>query len=86
MLEDIAILTGGQAISSSSDFPEAVSDTVKRIDHVEGIIDRRKLSTYSLDMAVDCAVVDVNVIVICRIHERVSTLDHTWTAHERLQN
>ena len=38
------------------------------------------------NVAIDCAVVNVNVIVIRSIHQRIATLEHTWAARERLQN
>ena len=56
-------------------FPKAVSHTIERINHVKGIVNRNELLAQSLDVAIDCAVVDVNVIGICRIYERVTTLE-----------
>src|SRR5262245_63173292 len=70
----------------SSDLSKTVPDAIKRIDHVEGIVDRQELSTHSLDVAVDRAVIDVDVIVISRIHERVAALDHARASRERLQD
>ena len=37
---------------------------LERIDHVKGIVDCFELVTHSFDVAIDCAVVNVNVIVI----------------------
>ncbi len=48
-------------------FPKAVSHTIERIDHVEGIVDRHKLLAQSLHVTIDRTVVDVNVIGIRRV-------------------
>jgi len=46
----------------------AVSHTVERINHVEGMVDRYEFLAQSLDVTIDCTVVDMNVIGICCIH------------------
>jgi hypothetical protein len=62
------------------DLSKAVPDTVERVDHVEGIVDCFELVAHSLDVAIDCAVGNVNVIVIRSIHQRIATLDRHESA------
>src|SRR5690606_221784 len=69
-----------------SDFAEAVTDAVKRLDHVEVLVDGLELLAQALDVAVDRAVVDIDLLVISRIHKRVPALDHAWPLGERMQD
>src|SRR5690606_28351642 len=55
---------------------EAVSYAVKRFDHLEFVVDRLELLAQPLDVAVDGAVVHINLVVIGRVHQRVAALDH----------
>src|SRR6266550_3285583 len=57
-----------------SAFLETVADAVKRLDHVEIVIGSLELLAQPLDVAVDGAVVDIDLIVIGRIHQRVPAL------------
>ena len=45
-----------------------------------------ELLAQPLDMAVDCAVVDIDLIVVGGVHERVAALHHARAAGKRLQN
>ena len=65
---DRLTLAPGALMSIWWSFPKAVSHTIERINHVKGIVNRNELLAQSLDVTIDCAVVDVNVIGICRIH------------------
>src|SRR6516164_8856442 len=47
---------------------KAISDTVQRFDHVELAVAGFELFAQSLDVTVDGAVIDINLIVIGRIH------------------
>ena len=57
---------GSCRLSPWRNFPKAISHTIERIDHVEGIVDRHELLTHSFDVSINCTFVDVNVIGICR--------------------
>jgi hypothetical protein len=37
-------------------------------------------------VTVDCAVIDINLIVISGIHQGVAIFENTWTLRKRLQN
>src|SRR5436305_7151880 len=59
-----------------SAFLEAVADAVERLDHVEVIVGLLELLAQALDVAVNGAVVDIDLVVIGRIHQRVAPLHH----------
>src|SRR6266852_4079158 len=71
---------------SRSGLLEPVADAVECLDHVERFVDRLELLAQPLDVAVDRAVVDIDLIVVGGIHQRVATLDHARPARQRLQD
>src|SRR5688572_17134507 len=72
--------------SGASSFLEAVADAVERLDHVEVVVDLLELLAQPLDVAVDGAVIDVHLVIIRGIHERVPRLDDAGARRERLQD
>src|SRR5436190_3559695 len=76
------------AIESPGDLRllEAVADTVERLDHVEAVVGLLELLAQALDVAVDGAVVDVDLVVVGRIHQRIARLHHAGSRGQRLQN
>src|SRR5262245_17886203 len=66
---------GSQAIRRSC-LLETVADAVQCLDHVEAVVDRFELLAQALDVAVDGAIVDIDLIVVGRIHQGVAALDH----------
>src|SRR5712691_792663 len=71
---------------SRSGLLEPVADAVECLDHVERFVDRLELLAQPLDVAVDRAVVDIDLIVVGGVHQRVATLDHARPARQRLQD
>src|SRR5262245_29577063 len=69
-----------------SDLLETVTDAVQRLDHVEGVVDGLELLAQALDVAVDGPVVDVDLVVVGRIHQGVAAFDHAGAARQRLQD
>src|SRR3954449_3448524 len=69
-----------------SAFLEAVADAVEGLDHVEGVVDDLELLAQALDVAVDGTVVDIDLVVIGRVHEGVAALDDARALGERLQD
>src|SRR5262249_38669809 len=67
-------------------FLESIADAIQRFDHIEVVVGPLELLAQSLDVAVDGAVIDVDLIVIGRVHQRVAALDHAGPARERLQD
>src|SRR5580704_682053 len=67
-------------------FLESVADPVKGLQHVEGVVDLLEFLPQALDVAVDRAVVDIDLIVIGGIHQRIAALDHAGTGGDRLQD
>ena len=63
------------AYSVISGFSEAVADTIERFDHLEVVVDRLELLAQPLDVAVDRAVVDVDVLAVGGVHQLVAVLD-----------
>ena len=51
-------------------FLELIADAVECLDHFEIGFDRLEFLSQSLDVAVDGAVVDIDVIAIGRVHQR----------------
>src|SRR6476659_9724024 len=67
-------------------FLESVADAVKRLNGLEALVGQLELLAQTLDVAVDRAVIDVDLIVIGGIHERVAALDDAGALGERLEN
>src|SRR3954447_1472264 len=65
---------------------EPIADAIQRFDHVEVVVGPLELLAQALDVAVDGAVVDVDLIVVGGIHQRIAALDHAGPARERLQD
>src|SRR4029079_13571886 len=65
---------------------EAVTDPVERLDHVEIIVDGFELLAQPLDVAVDGAVVDIDLIVVGGIHQGVAAFHHAGAGGQRLQD
>ena len=71
---------------SASDLLEAIAHAVERLDHLEIVVDRLELLAQPLDVAVDGAVVDIDLVVIGRVHQRVAALDDARALRQRLQD
>ena len=69
-----------------SGFLEAIADAVQRLDHLEIVVDHLELLAQPLDVAVDGAVVDIDLIVIGGVHQRVAALHHARPRRQRLQD
>src|SRR6185503_1592185 len=69
-----------------SGFLEAIADTVQGLDHLEIVVDHLELLAQPLDVAVDGAVVDIDLVVIGRVHQRVAAFYHTRPRRQRLQD
>src|ERR1700747_2027762 len=65
---------------------ETIADAVERRNHVEGIVDALELLSQALNVTVNGAVVDIDLVVVGRIHESVAALDHPWSGCQRLQD
>src|SRR5579883_2808330 len=64
----------------------AVSDAIERLDLRELAVDHLELLAQPLDVAVDRAVVDIDVLAIGRVHELVAALDMAGPRRKRLQD
>src|SRR5690349_4245954 len=73
-------------IYASRLFLKAISDTIQRFDHVEFVVAGFELFTQPFDVAVDGAVVDIDLIVISRIHQGVAAFHHARAARQGLQD
>ncbi len=69
-----------------SGFLEAVAHPVQGFDHLEIVVHHLELLAQPLDVAVDGAIVDINLIVIGRVHQRVAALHHARARRQRLQD
>src|SRR5215831_7984954 len=67
-------------------FLEPVTHPIERFDHVERIFSLLELFAQALDVAIDCTVIDVYLVVIGGIHQRVAAFNHTGPDGERLKD
>src|ERR1700750_1911145 len=69
-------LTNHAGTDRKSGFLEAVADPVEGFDHLEIVVDDLELLAQALDVAVDGAIVDIDLIVIGRVHQGIAALHH----------
>src|SRR5579864_6286588 len=81
-----AIPSSRDAVRPLSAFPVAVADTIERLNGIEIIIDDLEFLAQAFDVAVDGAVVHVDLIVVCRVHEIVAALYEAGPLGETLQD
>src|SRR3989344_9370914 len=65
---------------------ETVAGAIQGIDSGKFGIDLAELAPQPLDMAVDGAVVDIDIVLIGRGHQLVAALDDTGPRSQRLQD
>src|SRR5262249_31163762 len=73
-------------LSGAEPFAEPLTDAVKRLDHVEIVVSHFEFLAQPLDVAVDRPVIDIDLLVIGRIHQRVAALDHAGAERQRMQD
>src|SRR6478672_11809416 len=69
-----------------SDLLEAIADAVQRFDHVEVVVDRLELLAQPLDVAVDGAVVDVDLVVVGSVHQCIPALYNAWAVGKGVED
>src|SRR6476469_2133792 len=67
-------------------FGKAVADAIERFDPVEAVVDGAELAAHALDVAVDRAVVDIDVVLIRDVHQLVAGLHHAGPLRQRLED
>src|SRR5579862_5837317 len=72
----------GRIIKGASRFLETIADAIERLDHLKVVVHDLELLAQALDVAVDGAVVDIDLIVIGRVHERVAAFHHAGSGGE----
>ena len=72
--------------TNASGFLETVAHAVEGLDHFETLVNRLELLAQALDVAVDGAVVHIDLVVIGRIHQGVAALHHARAGGQRLQD
>src|ERR1700730_12891016 len=72
--------------STGSQFLKAIADPVQGLNHIEFAVGRLEPLAQTFDVAVDGAVVDIDLIVVGHVHQGVPAPDHAWTADQRLQD
>src|SRR5262249_141114 len=70
---------------SGSAFAVTASDGIEGLDRVEVRIELPELLAHALDVTVDGAVVDVDLVVVGGVHQVVAALHETGTLGQRLQ-
>src|SRR3954471_10989625 len=71
---------------SLSFLAKAVPDSIKRLDRVEPAVDGAELAAHALDMAVDGAIVDIDVVLIGDVHQLVAGLHHARSLGQRFED
>src|ERR1700719_1187049 len=87
--QDSPVATSGSSWPIASKyalFLETIAYAVQRLDHIEIVVAGLELLAQPLDVAVDGPVVDIDLIVIGRIHQSVAAFHHAGPAGQRLQN
>src|ERR1700676_5467370 len=69
-----------------SGFLVSVTNAIEGLDMAEIVVDHLELLSQPLDVAVDGAIVDIDMLAIGRIHQLVAVLDVTRTGGERFQD
>src|SRR5215212_5617227 len=72
--------------SASSLLVEAISDAIEGIDGIKGRVDGAELAADALDVAVDGAVVDINIVAIGDVEQLVAGFYDSRTLGERLED
>src|ERR1700759_5604446 len=67
-------------------FAIAIADAIQRLDRVEIVGHHLELLAQPLDVAVDRAVVDIDLVVIGRVHQAVAALHEAGPLRQRLQD
>src|SRR5271165_4167469 len=78
--------TYGSRPIRASLFLEPIADAIKGLDHLELVIDNLEFLAQPLDVAVDRAVIDIDLIVIGRVHQSIAALDDAGSRRERLED
>src|SRR5665213_1206739 len=73
------------ASAGRSGFAVAIPDAIKGLDGVEGRIDFPELLAHPLDVAVDGAVIDIDLILVGGVHQVVAALHEARPLGQRLQ-
>src|SRR5579859_1769010 len=68
-----------------SGFAVSVSDAIERLDCVELWINVAELLAHAFDVAVDGAIIDIDLIVVSRVHQVVATLHKSGPLSQRLK-
>ena len=66
-------------------FLKPVTHPIKRFDHVEGVVDPSEFLAQALNVAVDCTIIEINLVIVGGIHQSVAALDYTGARGERVQ-
>src|SRR5580704_15977927 len=69
---------------SPSAFLVAVADAIQRFDLVEAVVDRAEFFADALHVAVDGAVIDINVLAIGGVDKLVTAFHHAGARRQRL--
>jgi len=79
------VMAQSRVLFQKSLFLKPVPHPIKRIDHVEGVVGLLDFLAQALDVTVNCAIIDINLIIISDIHQGIAALDYAGTGGECLQ-
>src|SRR5579884_2235775 len=81
-----AAAVGSASAGAGSAVAVSIADAIERFDLRELAVDRLEFLAEPLDVAVDRAVIDVNVLAIGRVHQLVAVLDVTRPLRQRFED
>src|SRR3954462_6661028 len=83
---DIRRVQPRRPVARLSLLAKTVSDPIQGLDRAKLAVHGAELAAHALDVAVDGAIVDIDVVLIGDVHQLVAGLDHPRPLGERLQD
>jgi hypothetical protein len=81
-----ALCIGEMTVDAASTLLEPIANTIKGLDHVKFRVGGHELLAQPFDVAVDGPIIDIDLVIVGRIHQGIAAFDDARTAGERLQN
>ena len=68
------------------EFLDTITYAVERLDHIEVDVASLEFLAEPLDVAIDGPVVDIDLVVVCRIHQGIAAFHNSRPTSQRLQD
>ena len=67
-------------------FLQPVANPIDCLDQIKGIVGLFELFAQTFDVTINCAILDIDFVIICSIHEGVAILENPRSNCQGLQN